>query len=184
MQLPEFSLSPLSYINQIGEHLLTLPQQLESVSLEDSSLYFDPKANQNLGKEFNLSTETDFVESSELEKTDGTLSLKSPTPQEEEEESKFATQWIAAVAQATMSLYFQKITEIPSLSEKGTKQLTKDIEYLINVLNALGMTIDSNLKKVHQYVKLTKEELNQINLLEDENEQQIIRMIASKRGLL
>jgi hypothetical protein len=38
LQLPSFSLSPLSYITQIGEHLLTLPQHLEPYASEASDV--------------------------------------------------------------------------------------------------------------------------------------------------
>ncbi len=47
--------------------------------------------------------------------------------EEEEEGNRFAFQWISVVVRGTMSLYLQKIIEIPNLSELGAKQLTTDM---------------------------------------------------------
>ena len=48
-------------------------------------------------------------------------------PTEDEEENKFAFQWISALGNGTMSLYMQKIMEIEELTDHGAKQLATDI---------------------------------------------------------
>ena len=86
IEMPSFSLSPLSYITQIGEHLFSLPQQLDPFAAGEGD------------------GETD-----------------------EELDTAFVTQWLSHISSNTMSLYVQKICQIPTLSNHGVKQLITDI---------------------------------------------------------
>lgn len=108
LEVPTFSMTPLSYISQIGEHLFTLPQQLEpyaSVGAQPTDSRpaspFVSEDNDELGSE-----------ASELADGDST---------------GFVYQWVSAASRAAMSLYLQKISQIKGLSALGTKQLLTDI---------------------------------------------------------
>eukprot|EP01038_Epipyxis_sp_PR26KG_P010065 gene10065-13525_t len=51
----------------------------------------------------------------------------------------FANEWLSAIADSTIGLLLVQIFEINSLSTYGCAQLTIDIEYLSNVVNAMGI---------------------------------------------
>ena len=85
--MPVFSLSPLPYVTQIGEHLFALPQQLAPFASGEGSV----------GDE------------------------------EEDIDTGFVSQWLQHISSNTMSLYLQKICQIPKLSPTGAKQLLTDI---------------------------------------------------------
>ena len=83
IEMPSFSLSPLGYITQIGEHLFSLPQQLAPFASGESG--------------------------------------------DEEIDTGFVTQWLSHISSNAMSIYFQKISQIPTLSSLGAQQLITDI---------------------------------------------------------
>jgi len=149
LNLPTFSHAPSSYMTQIGEQLLMLPQRLEpfvNASNEAIALESRNSKNSNKGKE---SIPDDMEEGFE-----SGVSQEASTSDtgNEDDENKFAFHWISAVGRGTVSLYIQKILEIQSLSDLGTKQLVTDIGYLINVLSVLGVAIDPNLEIVLKYL--------------------------------
>eukprot|EP01114_Cavostelium_apophysatum_P016213 TRINITY_DN455_c0_g1_i1.p1 TRINITY_DN455_c0_g1~~TRINITY_DN455_c0_g1_i1.p1 ORF type:complete len:742 (+),score=173.09 TRINITY_DN455_c0_g1_i1:323-2548(+) len=156
LNLPTFSLAPLDYITQIGQHLLTLPHQLEPFSAADSSLSFDPKGIENLNnildndKQVPRNISFDVGESADkLDESfaDGTKPVElSNSMNQDDDDNTFAFQWISAVGRGAMSLYVQKIAEIPTLSDLGSKQLITDIGYLITVLSALGVPTENSLE--------------------------------------
>ncbi|CAI8022795.1 Conserved oligomeric Golgi complex subunit 7 [Geodia barretti] len=134
--LPSFTLSPLPYITEIGDYLLTLPQQLEpftsqespalSAALKQSHLPFPP--------------------------TDGVAA------DEREGEEHPSDAWLGAVARGTMSTYMTNILQIPSLSQQAATQLATDISYLCNVLAALGQSPIKQLTQLESLIKATRDE--------------------------
>jgi hypothetical protein len=123
LNLPTFSLAPLNIMTMIGENiLLTLPQQLEPFADSDTSLFFDPKGLSKL----NVLLEDTASSFDDLD-SEHNNSESQQAVEEEEVENKFAFQWISAIGRGTMTLYLQKIMEIPALSESGAKQLDADI---------------------------------------------------------
>uniref|UniRef100_A0A8D2MMD6 Conserved oligomeric Golgi complex subunit 7 n=1 Tax=Zonotrichia albicollis TaxID=44394 RepID=A0A8D2MMD6_ZONAL len=100
--LPNFSLTPLEYISNIGQYIMSLPLHLEPfVTQEDSAL--------------------------ELALHAGKL----PYPPEQGEElpelDNMADYWLGSIARATMQTYCEAILQIPQLSPHSTKQLATDI---------------------------------------------------------
>lgn len=117
--MPSFSLTQQNYVTQVGQHMLTLPQQLEPmVSGEEDA--DNPSLRTALGA--------------------GTLPYRrSHKDTEEDDETGHAPEWLEAVAVGTMQTYIKRILEIPKLSQHGANQLVKDMEYLNNVLNVLDV---------------------------------------------
>ncbi|XP_053550553.1 conserved oligomeric Golgi complex subunit 7 [Bombina bombina] len=134
--LPTFSLTPFEYISNIGQYLMSLPLHLEPfVTPEDSSL--------------------------ELALHAGKL----PCPPEQGEESpeldNMADYWLGSLARATMQTYCDVILQIPMLTPHSTKQLATDIDYLINVMDALGLQPTRNLQYIVTLLKTKPEDYRQ-----------------------
>ena len=113
-----FSASPLPYITQVGEHLLSLPQLLmpfgSSNVLSDIQAELCPAA-----KSARALAEEDSVE-----------------PDAASSPANAAIGWIHCVAEATASLLVEAVSAIPALSPLGAKQLAADAGYLDNILSA------------------------------------------------
>uniref|UniRef100_A0A8D2MP95 Conserved oligomeric Golgi complex subunit 7 n=1 Tax=Zonotrichia albicollis TaxID=44394 RepID=A0A8D2MP95_ZONAL len=134
--LPNFSLTPLEYISNIGQYIMSLPLHLEPfVTQEDSAL--------------------------ELALHAGKL----PYPPEQGEElpelDNMADYWLGSIARATMQTYCEAILQIPQLSPHSTKQLATDIDYLINVMDALGLQPSRALQNIVTLLKAKPEEFRQ-----------------------
>lgn len=136
----------------------------------DASLYFDPKGLTNLNSLLestkdlqdgfsNANTESDFVQSPEevlQERTEGGEE-ENEGEDEDNDESQFAVQWMSAVGRGMMSLYLQKIMEIPSISDEGAKQLEVDISYICKVLSIYEVPIDRSLEMAQKYLALPRD---------------------------
>uniref|UniRef100_A0A7S4IKY9 Conserved oligomeric Golgi complex subunit 7 n=1 Tax=Vannella robusta TaxID=1487602 RepID=A0A7S4IKY9_9EUKA len=118
IEMPVFSLSPLPYVTQIGEHLFALPQQLAPFASGEGSV----------GDE------------------------------EEDIDTGFVSQWLQHISSNTMSLYLQKICQIPKLSPTGAKQLLTDIEYLCEVLSPFGIQVEPSLQICVDFLRTPAEE--------------------------
>ncbi|KAF2985608.1 hypothetical protein EK904_005118 [Melospiza melodia maxima] len=134
--LPNFSLTPLEYISNIGQYIMSLPLHLEPfVTQEDSAL--------------------------ELALHAGKL----PYPPEQGEElpelDNVADYWLGSIARATMQTYCEAILQIPQLTAHSTKQLATDIDYLINVMDALGLQPSRALQNIVTLLKAKPEEFRQ-----------------------
>ena len=60
-------------------------------------------------------------------------------PIDEPEDERFVSQWLEHVTSNTISLYLQKITQIKYLSTLRSKQLLADIDFLLKVMDTLGI---------------------------------------------
>ncbi|XP_068945356.1 conserved oligomeric Golgi complex subunit 7 isoform X2 [Petaurus breviceps papuanus] len=100
--LPTFSLTPLEYISNIGQYIMSLPLNLEPfVTQEDSAL--------------------------ELALHAGKLPFPPEQGDELPELDNMADYWLGSIARATMQTYCDVILQIPELTPHSTKQLATDI---------------------------------------------------------
>ncbi|NXH21921.1 COG7 protein, partial [Bucco capensis] len=131
--LPNFSLTPLEYISNIGQYLMSLPLHLEPfVTQEDSAL--------------------------ELALHAGKLPYPPEQGDEVPELDNMADYWLGSLARATMQTYCEMLLQIPELTAHGTKQLATDIDYLINVMDALGLQPSRSLQSIGSLLKAKPEE--------------------------
>ncbi|XP_074052337.1 conserved oligomeric Golgi complex subunit 7 isoform X3 [Macrotis lagotis] len=134
--LPTFSLTPLEYISNIGQYIMSLPLNLEPfVTQEDSAL--------------------------ELALHAGKLPFPPEQGDELPELDNMADYWLGSIARATMQTYCDVILQIPELTSHSTKQLATDIDYLINVMDALGLQPSRALQNMVTLLKIKPEDYRQ-----------------------
>ncbi|KAM8961456.1 conserved oligomeric Golgi complex subunit 7 [Pelodytes ibericus] len=134
--LPTFSLTPFEYISNIGQYLMSLPLHLEPfVMPEDSTL--------------------------ELALHAGKLPYPPEQGEETPELDNMADYWLGSLARATMQTYCDVILQIPMLTPHSSKQLATDIDYLINVMDALGLQPTRTLQHIVTLLKTKPEEYRQ-----------------------
>ncbi|KAL0984367.1 hypothetical protein UPYG_G00140530 [Umbra pygmaea] len=121
--LPTFSLSPQEYITNIGQYIMSLPLHLEPfVTQEDPAL--------------------------ELALHAGKLPFPPEQGDDLPELDNTADYWLGSIARATMQTYCDAILLIPELTAHSTKQLATDIDYLSNVMDALGLQPSRTLQQI------------------------------------
>ncbi|XP_048587068.1 conserved oligomeric Golgi complex subunit 7 isoform X2 [Nematostella vectensis] len=133
-ELPIFSLSPQGYITHIGDHLLTLPQQLEPFITQENMA---------------LSTAMKM----------GKLPYP-PDPGSREEDP--ASQWLGSIARGTMHTYVEGILRLHQLTAYSCRQMIADIEYLCNVLEALEVEPTPDLKGIDLLLRASPDEFHDI----------------------
>nr|XP_033818844.1 conserved oligomeric Golgi complex subunit 7 isoform X2 [Geotrypetes seraphini] len=121
---------------EIGQYIMSLPLHLEPfVTQEDSNL--------------------------ELALHAGKLPYPPEQGAELPELDNMADYWLGSIARATMQTYCEVILLIPELSLHSTKQLITDIDYLINVMDALGLQPLKMLQNIVSLLKVKPEEFRQ-----------------------
>ncbi|XP_077173189.1 conserved oligomeric Golgi complex subunit 7 isoform X3 [Paroedura picta] len=154
-ELPAFSLTPLEYISNIGQYLMSLPLHLEPfVTQEDSAL--------------------------ELALHAGKLPFPPEQGDEVPELDNMADYWLGSLARATMQSYCEVILQIPWLSPHSAKQLATDIDYLVNVLDALGLQPSKGLQHTLLLLKAKPEDYKQTSRAVP---RRLASSIATLRGL-
>ncbi|XP_077595863.1 conserved oligomeric Golgi complex subunit 7 [Stigmatopora nigra] len=134
--LPSFSLSPQEYITNIGQYLMSLPLHLEPfVTQEDPAL--------------------------ELALHAGKLPFPPEQGDDLPELDNTADYWLGSIARATMQTYCDAILLIPKLSVHSTKQLATDIDYLSNVMDALGLQPSRTLQQLVTLLRAKPEDYRQ-----------------------
>jgi len=151
VEVPTFSKQPLPYITQIGEHLFDLPQQLEPFAATHPAFSHIPGGS------------------------------SAENHEDDAEAHDFAWAWINAVARGTMSLYVQRILEIPSLTTQGALQLAADIGYLCTILSALRITPSKSLTSIQRLLSLPVTELMTPHAEEEGTEATYRAQIAKMR---
>uniref|UniRef100_K3WFF3 Conserved oligomeric Golgi complex subunit 7 n=1 Tax=Globisporangium ultimum (strain ATCC 200006 / CBS 805.95 / DAOM BR144) TaxID=431595 RepID=K3WFF3_GLOUD len=146
--LPSFSTLPQEYITMVADLLLSLLPQLEQFA-ESSSLQKASTASygletvcvvsqwQRLGAILSLS---------EHEMASCVSTFAAPTATQQGLDAMdpsttandFVDLWTSAVASGTLATLLCAICAIPSLSDRGAKQLSADLGYFHNVLSAVG----------------------------------------------
>ncbi|CAI5792477.1 conserved oligomeric Golgi complex subunit 7 [Podarcis lilfordi] len=135
-ELPNFSLTPLEYISNIGQYIMSLPLHLEPfVTQEDSAL--------------------------ELALHAGKLPFPPEQGDDLPELDNMADYWLGSLARATMQTYCEVILQIPELTPHSTKQLATDIDYLANVMDALGLQPSKALQNMVALLKTKPEDYKQ-----------------------
>ncbi|KAM9715865.1 conserved oligomeric Golgi complex subunit 7 [Menidia menidia] len=153
--LPTFSLSPQEYITNIGQYLMSLPLHLEPfVTQEDPALEMALHAG------------------------------KLPFPPEQGDDlpelDNTADYWLGSIARATMQTYCDAILRIPQLSPHSTKQLATDIDYLSNVMDALGLQPSRSLQHIVTLLRAKPDDYRQTAKLLP---RRIVSTIAALRGI-
>jgi len=147
-ELPTFSLSPLSYITQVGDCLLTLPQQLEPYFVQDN----DPLMRALQAGKVPFTND----EGTQAENID------------------FDHIWLNGLATGTTSIYTECIKKIKHLTPHSSTQLVADIEYFCNILEALEIHPNDELTSIKELVDVSTDgfyeladELSADELLQD-----------------
>uniref|UniRef100_A0A673FXK5 Conserved oligomeric Golgi complex subunit 7 n=1 Tax=Sinocyclocheilus rhinocerous TaxID=307959 RepID=A0A673FXK5_9TELE len=134
--LPAFSLSPQEYITNIGQYIMSLPLHLEPfVTQEDPAL--------------------------ELALHTGKLPYPPEQGDDVPELENTADYWLGSIARATMQTYCDVILQLPELSPHATKQLATDIDYLSNVMDALGLQTSRTLQNMVTLLRAKPDEYRQ-----------------------
>lgn len=134
--LPTFSLSPQEYITNIGQYIMSLPLHLEPfVTQEDPAL--------------------------ELALHTGKLPYPPEQGDDVPELENTADYWLGSIARATMQTYCDVILQTPELNTQATKQLATDIDYLSNVMDALGLQTSRTLQNITALLRAKPEEFRQ-----------------------
>lgn len=153
--LPTFSLTPLEYISNIGQYLMSLPLNLEPfVTQEDSAL--------------------------ELALHAGKLPFPPEQGDEPPELDNMADHWLGSLARATMQTYCDVILQIPELTPHSTKQLATDIDYLTNVMDALGLQPSRALQNIVTLLKAKPEDFRQAS---KGLPRRLVSTVAAMRGV-
>jgi hypothetical protein len=132
--LPDFSLSPQEYITQIGQYLMTLPQQLEPFTMSDTPMLTVALRHGKLPYVGELSEMPEHMSSL----------------------------WLESVARGTMHIYTEQILKIRELTEQSTKQLITDIDYLSNVLDDLGLEPSETIKTLVSLLQASHEQYSEL----------------------
>ncbi|XP_066545463.1 conserved oligomeric Golgi complex subunit 7 [Amia ocellicauda] len=153
--LPTFSLSPLEYITNIGQYIMSLPLHLEPfVTQEDPAL--------------------------ELALHAGKLPFPPEQGDDLPELDNTADYWLGSVARATMQTYCDAVLQIPELSPHAAKQLATDMDYLSNVMDALGLQPSRALQQI---VTLLKAKADDFRQTAKPLPRRLASTIAAMRGL-
>uniref|UniRef100_A0A4W4FHX5 Conserved oligomeric Golgi complex subunit 7 n=1 Tax=Electrophorus electricus TaxID=8005 RepID=A0A4W4FHX5_ELEEL len=129
-------LSPQEYITNIGQYIMSLPLHLEPfVTQEDPAL--------------------------ELALRTGKLPYPPEQGDDVPELENTADYWLGSIARATMQTYCDVILQIPELSPHATKQLATDIDYLSNVMDALGLQTTRTLQNIAVLLRAKPEDYRQ-----------------------
>lgn len=153
--LPTFSLSPQEYITNIGQYIMSLPLHLEPfVTQEDPAL--------------------------ELALHAGKLPFPPEQGDDLPELDNTADYWLGSIARATMQTYCDAILLIPELTAHSTKQLATDIDYLSNVMDALGLQPSRTLQQIVTLLRAKPEDYRQTAKLLP---RRLASTIAALRGL-
>jgi len=133
--LPSYAES--EYITEVGQYLMTVPQQLEPfvISSEDAGM-------------------KTAVKWSNLQSTPLSITTKPIT--QSLADFDLVSFWLDVISRAFTSFYIETILNIPSLSERATKQLVLDLEYLHVVFEDLGVVTAK--EEVGLLLQLLKEE--------------------------
>jgi len=153
---------PQSYITHVGEHMLALVQALEPFASDSENLALANEVMigiRNVAeqpwREFVRASGSDVSQSIVQTLMDGKEIaehvLGEPVMDEDGEEAEeddeakkasaaFCNSWLDVVGLAVTGRLLERIMQIPSLSQKGCEHLNADLNYLINVFSALGVS--------------------------------------------
>jgi len=67
-----------------------------------------------------------------------------------------ALYWLNLLSKGTFKSLLSSIHQLSTLSDRGAKQLHTDIEYMINVLSALGVAVPETIQRLNQWLQATE----------------------------
>lgn len=129
--LPSFSASPLEYVQQLGEYLLTLPQLLEAVEAPPT-----PRGDASARR----------------------ASMDEPEGGGGGEDG-FATAWLLRLCDGASGALCAALLAVKQLSPRGARQMEADVDYFCNVLSALAVAPTQQLQTLRALAACTAEEL-------------------------
>jgi hypothetical protein len=161
-ELPTYS-SPSQYCTKVGEYLLAIVQQLEPFALPLENINFDSHSSTSKGcneesdvirilsfGEQEWSILSAFIETSTVSHAKSIL----------RESADFTTTWCASIAHGTVGIFLKSVFTIKHLTDVSSVQLSTDIEYLENVITALGIEIVSALTSLKDFLSMARQELS------------------------
>ena len=157
--LPSFSLQPSDYMIQVGEHLLTLVQQLEPFVKGDDDDEQDGANNASGGEGTRLSMASSSPFGPSTPASTSALPSAHPAPPSYLESD--ALYWLNLLCKGTFKSLLGSFAQINVLSERGAKQLATDLEYLVNVLSALGLQMPNSVIKLTLWLQTNETTLAQ-----------------------
>ncbi|EME32869.1 hypothetical protein Gasu2_01880 [Galdieria sulphuraria] len=160
-----FGLSPQTCIVQTGEFLLVIPQMLEALAPEETL-------------ELALCLPRSF------EKNDVVDIMKNGPDCQSLDRSEFVRQWLSVIGHWTMSYVVERIiTDTKSkLTEYECKQLSTDIEYLKNIIAALGIPVLKQLQVVYELLLSSETQHSDLDV-DEQNEVDCVFSIQNKFDL-
>ncbi len=135
--LPSFS-QPSEYMTHAGERLLSLVQELENYLHAQA----ETERQQNAADSFGSSSGSgsgDVKSSPPTPLTSASAAAAAAAAAAAEEND--TTYWLGVLASGVVKFVMDRITHIPKLTDKGAAQLATDIDYLANVMKAVGVPI-------------------------------------------
>jgi Golgi complex component 7 (COG7). len=184
---------PQSYITQVGEHLLALVQALEPFASDKNALnvaisVMDGLEHVNLKYWRNFANalshghnDDDFINSlrrGENMKNSLLISTENEIEDEEDfldenevEAQQFCNQWLDVICSSVTGVLLENTMRIEYLTPKGCEHFCTDLNYIVNVLTALGVSGHPHPLLIHvlELLKLSAQELESriINAPED-----------------
>eukprot|EP00003_Mantamonas_plastica_P002165 TRINITY_DN115_c2_g1_i2.p1 TRINITY_DN115_c2_g1~~TRINITY_DN115_c2_g1_i2.p1 ORF type:complete len:682 (-),score=219.77 TRINITY_DN115_c2_g1_i2:467-2512(-) len=174
--LPTFDPVTSSYITNVGEDLMEVPEQLvhfaqtgdqiiqqtaldsmDSSQINDKSLLTAHRFN-IMKLMVPLDTDLEFEEADVTGEQDD---------MNDAEGGEFAFHWLESVCKAVTRVFIERILLIQRLSAPGCRQLAEDIGYFGTVLSAIGVPEDPVLMDIHALVNCSRNEFaNTVNQCE------------------
>lgn len=150
--LPEFSLQPSAYITQVGDTLLTLMEQLEPQVSK-----YEEQASE-LKKAIVKTREDDRsrTRAKEVKMGDKLSLLGADGALKQDSSSQF---WMSKIVEGLGELLLKEIMDIPRIEDKGSAQLGTDLNYLSNVIQALGVQLNPALEHISKFLVLSTAEI-------------------------
>lgn len=153
---------PQPYITSVGEHMLALVQALEPFVSDPEALALANEVMENVSS-VALPSWQEFVAAAGAKESDGVIQalingkaladfgLHGSIAEEEEADDEkeddankdgtiFCNAWLDVVGLAVTGHLLERIMRIQQLSPRGCEHLSADMNYLINVLSALGVS--------------------------------------------
>lgn len=157
--LDSYGTLPQPYITQVGEHMLALVQALDPFASSADSLAIAKEvmggvrdvalqpwkdlvaaagiSNDSIAETLMKGIELNDYVNSVFEDDD---EIDKGQDESDKDKHDFSNQWLDVVGLAVTGRLLERILRIPRLTPKGCEHLSADLNYLINVLAALGVS--------------------------------------------
>jgi hypothetical protein len=168
--------APQSYIKQIVEHFLILPQVMETMEGETEETSADQITIQTLPVDpFSLLGRPKYFG----------VTASAYVATSDEESTGFSGDWMAVVAKETQLLLASHVLQLPRLTNFGVLQLEADILHLFNVLSVLGLRQEKLLETLLEFCRVPAQDFPRL-LSEtiDAEQKKVLILIGRSRKVL